>query len=337
MRPLMLLCLMLFFHAPVFAGFDFNRLGSLASKLPKPTATLEKFDIKQISLRDITFTFDIGINNPYLIDLKLAGVELDFAVEGNKVFQTTAAQGFTVKAKGKAVTSFDVTLTYDSIIKLIQDYSSRDYLTCDTDVLIKIPIPESLKGLPPSIDFPFKLSQKIPAIKPKVNITGFYVTTPTVAEVKKSLEEAAVAKVRNLDAQKVWNMFDRLVKGGNVSKPVIQPEDIDLKFTVGFDIVLQNEAQAPLDFKSLQFSFSVNSNPLVTGNTTEIKKTGTTTILHVVNEFSSKSLTPDVLKAFQTGTGTFALAGGTTLQLPPEILDHPLQLEFKEDGSFKLR
>jgi len=334
MRPLMLLCLMLLFHAPVFAGFDFNRLGSLASKLPKPTATLEKFDIKQISLRDITFTFDIGINNPYLIDLKLAGVELDFAVEGNKVFQTTAAQGFSVKAKGKAVTRFDVTLTYDSIIKLIQDYSSRDYLTCDTDVLIKIPIPENLKGLPPSIDFPFKLSQKIPAIKPKVNITGFNVVAPTVAEVRKSLEEATVEK---LDPEKVWTMFNAMVQGRKVVKPLISPEDIDLKFKVGFDIVLQNETRAPLDFQSLQFQFLVNSNPLVTGSTSEIKKPGNTTILSVVNEFSSRNLTPDVLKAFQTGTGTFALAGGTTLQLPPEILDHTLQLEFKEEGSFKLR
>jgi hypothetical protein len=255
------------------------------------------------------------------------------------VFHTTTSQGLSVKAKGKAVTSFDVTLTYESIIKTVQDYGSRDFLTCDTDVLIRIPIPKALQlqSLPPSVDFPFKLSQKIPAMKPRVTIAAFKVTAPTVAEVKQSLEEAAAAKVKSLDAQKVWNMFNTMVKGGAMPKPMIKPTDIDLRFKVGFDIVLQNDTKAPLDFKSLQFEFLVNSNPMVKGSTTEIQRNGNTTTLRVVNEFSSKNLTPDVLNAFKTGAGTFTLAGGTTILLPPEVLAHPLQLAFKEDGSFKLR
>ena len=337
MRLLIFLFVLFFSHASFSAGFDLGQFGSLVAKLPKPTATLEKFDVKQISLRDITFTFDIGIHNPYVIDLRLAGVDLDFSVEGNKVFHTTAAQGFSVKAKGKTVATFDVTLTYESIIKLIRDYSSRDYLVCDTDGMIRIPIPNTLKGLPPTVDLPFKLSQQIPAIKPKVNIARFTVTTPTVAEVRESLENSAAAAVKDLDAKKVWTMFNSLVKGKVVDKPVIRPEDIDLKFKVGFDIELQNETKAPLDFTSLQFNFLVNSSPLVKGSAAEVKKTGTTTILRVVNEFSSKNLTPDVLNAFKTGSGIFTLAGGTTIQLPPKILAHPLQLEFKEDGAFKLR
>jgi hypothetical protein len=337
MRLLALLGVLFFTHATVWAGFSLNEFGSLVAKMPKPTATLDRFDVKQISLRDITFTFDIGINNPYVIDLKLAGVDLDFSVEGNKVFHTTAAQGFSVKAKGKTVTTFDVTLTYESIIKLIQDYNRRDYLVCDTDVMIRIPIPKILPGLPPTVDLPFKLSQKIPAIKPKVNIARFTVTTPTVAEVKKALENSMAATAKNLDPKKVWTMFNSLVTGKAVAKPLLSPEAIDLKFKVGFDIELQNETKAPMDFTSLQFSFLVNANPLVKGSTSEVQKTGTTTILRVVNEFSSQSLTPAVLNAFKTGAGTFTLAGGTTIQLPPEILSHPLKLEFKEEGAFKLR
>jgi LEA14-like dessication related protein len=337
MRQLLMLCVLFLACSRNSAGFDISKLGSLVDNLPKPTATLEKFDIKQISLRDITFTFDIGINNPYVIGLRLAGVDLDFSVEGNKIFHTTAAKGFTVKARGKAVTSFDVTITYASIIKLIQDYNRRDYLVCDTDVLIKIPIPETLQGLSSTIDFPFKLSKQIPAIKPKVSITGFNVAMPTVAEVQQSLADSAATAAKNLDANKVLNMFNTLVSGGTVKKPVIKPSDIDLKFKVGFDIVLQNETKAPLDFTSLQFNLWVNSDSLVKGNTSKIQKTGNTTILKVMNEFSSKSLTPDVLNAFKKGTGKFGLAGDTTIQLPKEVLDHPLKLEFKENGSFKLR
>jgi len=311
-----------------------DKMGPLAGKIQKPTATLEKFDIKQISLRDITFTFDIGINNPYPVDLKLDGVELDFSVESNKVFHATAAQGFIVKAKGKQVTSFDVTLSYDSIIGLIRDYASRDYLRCDTDVLIKIPLPK-IKGLPPTVDFSFKFTQKIPAIKPNVSIARFTVTPPSVQDVKASLEKSAVSAVKSLDAKKVQGMLAALVKGGSVPKPEIKPEELDLRFKVGFDIVMQNEAKAPLDFTSLELQ--VNSNQLITGGASSLQKTGTTTVIRVTNEFSSKSLNPSVLAAFKTGAGTFGLSGSTTLQLPPAVLPHPLRLEFKEEGRFKLR
>ena len=319
------------------ASFDVSSIGALADKIPKPTATLEKFDIKQISLRDITFAFDIGIKNPYPVSLKLDGVEIDFSVEKNKIFHTTAAKGFSVKSKAKQVTSFDVTLTYESIIKLIQDYGNRDYLNCDTDILIKIPIPQSITGLPPTIDFPFKLTQKIPAIKPKVNIAHFTVTPPSEADVKASLEKAATDAIKNVDVKKVQGMFTSILQGKSVPAPVITPDCIDLKFKAGFDIVLQNEAKAPLDFTSLQFNFIVNSNVLVQGSTTSIQKNGNTTVLHVENEFSSKSLNAQVLNAFKTGTGTFGLAGSTSLQLPPDILSHPLLLEFHEEGKFKLR
>lgn len=337
MRSLVMLGSLFLSSAALAAGLNLNELGSLVANLPKPTATLDRFDIKQISLRDITFTFEIGISNPYVIDLTLAGVDLDFSVEGNKVFRTTAARGFSVKAKGKTAATFEVTLTYDSMIKLIRDYSHRDYLVCDTEGMIRIPIPDLLQGLPPSVDLPFKLSRKIPAIKPKVNIARFTVTVPGVAEVKKSLENSALNAAKNLDAKKVWKMFNSLAAGKEVLKPVIRPDEIDLKFKVGFEIELHNETKAPLDFESLQFSFLVNSSPLVQGSTAKITKSGATTILRVVNEFSSKSLTPDVLNAFRTGTGNFSLVGSTSLRLPPEILAHPLQLEFKEDGAFKLR
>ena len=319
------------------AGFDVKELGNLTDKIPKPTATLEKFDIKRISLRDITFTFDVGINNPYPVALKLDGVDLDFSVEKNKLFHTTAAKGFSVKAKAKQVTSFDVTLTYESIIKIIQDYANRDYLNCNTDVLIKIPIPKIIKGLPPTVNFSFKLTQKIPAIKPKVNIARFTVTLPTEADVKASLKNAATDAIKDVDVKKVQGMFTSILQGKPIPAPVIRPDSIDLKFKAGFDIIMENEAKAPLDFTSLKFNFLVNSNVLVQGNTTSIQKTGNTTVLHVENVFSSKNLNPQVLKAFKTGTGAFRLVGSTSLQLPPEVLAHPLQLEFTEDGKFKLR
>lgn len=337
MRILVILGILILSSTMTSLGFDFKQLGGLVSNLPKPSATLDKFDIKQISLRDITFSFDIAINNPYVIDLNLAGVDLDFSVEGNKVFHTTTSQGFSLKARDKTITSFDVTLTYEDIIKLIEDYNTHDYLTCDTDGLIRIPIPKSLTGLPPTVDIPFKISQKIPAIKPTVSIADFKVTMPTADEVRKSLQNSAQSSIRAMDANKVKNMFDALVNGKPVEKAIINPDDIDLKFKVSFDIVLQNETRAPIDFTALRFGFLVNANELVNGMTENVEKNASTTVLHVVNEFSSRNLTRSILDAFENGSGAFTLTGVTTIKLPSEILPHPLQLEFKEEGKFNLR
>ena len=86
----------------------------------------------------------------------------------------------------------------------------------------------------------------------------------------------------------------------------------------------------------VQFNLLVNSKGLVKGTAGQVEKRGASTIVKVVNEFSSRNLTATVVEAFKKGTGDFTLAGSTTIQLPPEIIDHPLQLEFKEDGTFNL-
>ena len=62
-------------------------------KPPKPGATIKKFDIDSISLRDITFLFDIEISNPYPLKLKLDSVDFTFYVEKNQFFKTRTSGG----------------------------------------------------------------------------------------------------------------------------------------------------------------------------------------------------------------------------------------------------
>ncbi|MEK6795405.1 MAG: LEA type 2 family protein [Spirochaetota bacterium] len=318
-------------------GWEMPKLNKIAEAAPKPTATMERFDIKQISLRDITFTFDVAVHNPYPVALTLDGVDLDLSVEKQPLFKTTTSKGFSVAAKGKQTSSFDVTLTYGSIMKIIADYSARDYLVCDIDALVKIPLPKVIAGLPPSVNLPFKLSQKIPAIKPKVSIANFAVTMPTESDVRAALTESTSAQLKAVDAKKAQGMFASLLSGKPVAAPVIKPADIDLKIKVLFDIVLENQAKAPIDFSSLSFQFFINSNAMVAGETSSIEKRGNTIVMHVVNEFSSKSLSTSVLSVFKSGTGAFTVTGSTTMDLPPAVLSHPVKLSFSENGSFKVR
>ncbi|MGL4370074.1 MAG: hypothetical protein ACRCUT_10450, partial [Spirochaetota bacterium] len=67
-------------------------LGGLCSasaftfEIPKPSASIKDFDISAISLRDVTFLFNVTVKNPHPVDLKLQGVKLKFSVEGKQFF-----------------------------------------------------------------------------------------------------------------------------------------------------------------------------------------------------------------------------------------------------------
>ena len=88
----------------------------------KPEVILKRFDIDSISLKDITFLFDIELNNPYPISFKLEDVGFNVQVEGNQLFKTRTKKGVTVKAGGSEMTPIRVTLVYEDIIKIIQTF-----------------------------------------------------------------------------------------------------------------------------------------------------------------------------------------------------------------------
>ena len=157
-------------------------LPSPPGNLPKPTADVRRFQLEAISLRDVTFLFDLAVKNPYPVNLGFDGMTLAFTVEGAKVFTVASQGGFTVPANSEKTNTFTVTLTYDSIIKLIKDYSQRDWLNTVIDGTLVIPLPK-LPGLPGTITFTYSFSKKIPAIKPKVALLNFKVLPPTREQV----------------------------------------------------------------------------------------------------------------------------------------------------------
>lgn len=110
-------------------------------KYRKPAASIEEFEIKSVSTSDITLMFDMEITNPYPIELKLDEVLLNFYIEGKQFFKTSTARGFRIKSRGTESTVFDVNLKYSDIARIVKDYSKKEYLNCDVDVAIKLPLP----------------------------------------------------------------------------------------------------------------------------------------------------------------------------------------------------
>mgnify|MGYP000877120696 FL=1 len=326
------------FSAVVFAAvlaaavlFSFSCAGTPFAG-QKPTAEITRFDIEAISLRDVTFLFDIGITNPYPLYLALDAVKLAFLVEDKQAFATETAKGLKIKAAGTAMSTFRVNLKYEDVFRIVTDYAKKDHVDTVVKAEIVIPLPR-LPGLPPSASFPYDLKKRIPAVKPRIAISDFRVRQPTAAEIAEALRKAgeSAASRTSLEAA-----FRDLLSGKTPGSP-IDPADLDLPLTVSFDIELVNETKAALAFSNLDYAFAVNGAPLVKGSTRDIFTRNGVSVLRVENRFSSKSLAGAVADAFKKGRGEFALTGGAAVKFPDEIKKDPVPLRFEESGVFDLR
>ncbi|PKL09043.1 MAG: hypothetical protein CVV51_05895 [Spirochaetae bacterium HGW-Spirochaetae-7] len=303
-----------------------------ALDVPKPTAEIKRFQVEAISLRDVTFLFELSVKNPYPVKLTFDGMKLDFSVEGNKVFSVADKGGFSVAAKGEKSSTFTVKLEYGAIIKLVKDYSTKEWLTTVIDGVLVIPLP-AMPGLPKDVSFSYKLSRKIPAIKPRLAITAFSVTPPTPEQVA-----AAVAKAGSkVPPGKALGVFKDVLAGRKPADPVIDPADLDVPLTVSFTLEIGNEAKGKLSFDSLDYELLVNGESLVLGKTAKVVREADRTLVTVTNEFSSRLLSKNLKALFADRKGTFAVKGKASLKLPDEVSKDSIPLSFDESGSFSFK
>ncbi len=303
-----------------------------ALDFPKPTAEIKRFQVEAITLRDVTFLFDLAVKNPYPLGLSFKGMTLDFNVEGAKVFTTSSKGGFTVPANGQKSNTFTVTLTYEAVMKLVSAYASKDWLSTVINGVLIIPLP-SIPGLPKDVSFKYSLSTKIPAIKPRLAIINFTVKPPSLEQVGAGVTKAG----KNVDAGKALGVIKNLLEGKTPSAPVIDPAQIDVPITVSFTLEIKNDAKGPLSFNKLGYELYVNGDRLVTGESSKVVKQGDSYLITVDNVFSTSRLTKNVKALFSARKGSFGVKGSAQLKLPDEIRKEPIPLSFDESGSFSLK
>lgn len=302
-----------------------------AAALPKPTAELKRFEVAAISLRDVTFLFEVAVKNPYPLALPFDGMAMAFSVEGTRAFTAASQGGFTVPASGTKANTFTVTLVYADVIRVVKDYAAKEYLDTAVDVKLSIPLPK-LPGLPKSVPFSWTLRKKIPAVKPRLAVLDFKVVPPTQEQIRAALVKAG----KKVDAGRALGALKNVLEGKKPPAGIIDPAEIDVPVSVSFTIELANEAKAELSFAKLGYALAVNGDPLVAGESTQVVRREGRSLITVVSTFSSRGLSQNVRKLFQERKGTFTLRGTASIKLPDEIRREPVPLEFEEGGAFTI-
>ena len=335
MKKILPLILIFLFTLPLFGiklpDIDTDKLSKL--NVPKPTAVLKKVTISKISLRDIDLEFHVEIKNPYPVKINLKGVDFTFLIENKQFFRTSTKKSLKVDARKTRMNVFNVNLKYADIIRIIQDYNNREILNCQSNVTLELWIPDQFrKALGKTIAFNFEHKTTLPAVKPKIQVVNFNVKMPSLSDITSQLKQ----KKKKADAKAVSKMFADILSGKS-AKNVIDPTSIDVPIKVNFDIHLTNEAKAKLIFSDLNYNFFVGNDKLVGGLTQAIKQQGNVSVISIANTFSSKSLAKSIFSLFQKGSGPFKVVGSTKLKLPKKYFSEPLNLNFTENGNFKIR
>ena len=307
----------------------------VAAGIPEPKAELKRFEVAAMSLRDITFLFEVAVKNPYPVSLPFDGMTLGFSVEGAKVFNAASVGGFIVPASGSKSNAFTVTLDYADVMKAVREYTSKDYVRTVIDGTLSIPLPRlaNLPGLPKSYTVDWSLQKLIPAIKPRIAVRDFKVVPPTQEQIRKALAEAG----RSVDPVKALDALQSILSGKKPAAGVIDPSEIDVPVSVSFTIELANEAKAALSFARLDYDLAVNGDRLVAGESTDVVREAGRSLITVVSTFSSRSLSQNIRRLFTDRRGTFTLRGTAAVKLPDEIRKDPVPLDFEEGGSFSIR
>ena len=332
MKKLQILSILLAVVLLVSSNTQSKDLSTIISNIPLPEATIVNFDIDSLSLRDITLLFDVEIKNPYPVKLKLSSMKSVFFIDKKQLFETSTDK-LKIKAMGKATSRILVNLKYSDIINIIKEYGDREYLECEVNITLTLPLPKNVQKYRKDITFNFKLKQNIPAIKPEISIAGFTVIKPSKKEIEEAIERS---KKKNLNADTVTNMFGAIIDGKNPVK-VIDPSDLDLKLKVNFDVVMKNKTKTNLVFQDLNYNFNVNESKLVDGYTKDIKNKPGEYTLSVANEFSSKALGQSILGAFSKGSGNYSLKGFSMVKFPDKIKKTPIKLNFDEKGVLEIK
>jgi len=140
------------------------------ANVQKPLVTLDKMQITGLSFNDISFKFDVGVDNPNNLSVKLAGFEYDFQLNDRSFIQGKQQEEVLIEALSKSVVNVPITLEFSNIYSNYQNLESMDSssyqlnlgLFFDIPVLGETKIPLTTKGNLPLIKLP---SIKIVSLK----------------------------------------------------------------------------------------------------------------------------------------------------------------------------
>lgn len=305
----------------------------------KPDVDIEDFDIVGIDYNGITIKYNLNIENPYSVKIVAEKINsrliTGFMTDEQQLYKASENKKIIVPAGDDVSTSFQIKIKYSDMMDKIKNYSEKEFISCDfeNDVIIAIPKTD-IPDAPTTYKASCSSFEKLPAIKPVLNVKNFTFRAPSKDEIIKSIKNSGkmidiLAMMRAANAL-LNNNYEEAFKA-------ISPEDLDIKFDISFELEFKNLTKAQIELENFNYIFNLNGDKLIEGVTTDVKVTDNISLLTIKNQISSKNLTKSIIKALKSKKGDYQLTGTMSVQLPIIVKFEPVQMNIEEKGSIKIK
>jgi LEA14-like dessication related protein len=169
---------MVFIVALSFAAAGCESVREVFDGIEKPTANVENVSLRALDLDGLTLAFDVGIHNPYTVDLPVAQLDLALASGGAQFFSGQSAQQGTVPAKGRRTFPAVARITFASLLSTLRNVRPGAIVPYAADIAIAVDAP--MVG---RLTLPLRREGEIPVpTPPDVSVQGIEWRTLSLSE-----------------------------------------------------------------------------------------------------------------------------------------------------------
>ncbi len=106
-----------------------------------PEARVEGVRVSGLNFEQVRLLVDVQVDNPNPVSVRIAGLDYEVRLHGERAFSGESREPSEVPARGSAMVSVPITLTYRELYEGIAGLRGRDRVDFDVDVGLDVGIP----------------------------------------------------------------------------------------------------------------------------------------------------------------------------------------------------
>lgn len=162
-------------------------LETVAGELRRPEFKLDRLEFAGISPQSLRLRLHTRLINHYPIPAPSGSVDAGLRLEASEFTRIRASFAQGIPARGSAPMVFDVELPFAGLVNVYNQAGASESLSLGIagNVNVKLPSlqnrPPTLSMLPESLAIPFQFQERIPALRPEIDLRNFRLTPPSLS------------------------------------------------------------------------------------------------------------------------------------------------------------
>lgn len=291
----------------------------------KPTVSFKSFQFKEITLNDMTMLFFLEIENPYPVTLYLDSIQSQIYIDTFSLFSLESKDTLKLPKNSKTLKTFAVSITYEQLIKAVNEYYNKDSIMMSIKGTIAFSLPPSIQIID-SISIPFTIKQEIPTIKPSIDIANFKIIPPSLSDLKN-----IVKNINPLEIPSLYTDVQNFAQGKGIPDSISK---FDIPLSIAFDILIKNKTKAMLTGKSLNYNFILHDSEIAKGQPTIQNADGASKI-NCITTLSTKNISKGLAQAITQKNIQYTMKGDMLFNAALKGTQLPVPFAINQQGSIK--